>query len=277
MCTFGIVASTDGLTMARSREFPHQVYWLLSSCNNQRKFNIFYIYNIFCLLNKALVVNDKSGYLCDGALISDRFVLTTAECLRASPHFVILGDFDLSLDSPGAKENALQIEVEQRIPHPTFKLSELYHNIGLLQLNTIVPFSSYIRPACLADINISTNYSISTKIDCKTLMRVKFQVYDVENNACEAKMNYLSSKNRYNASAFLCGGRSNFRSCDRCTGEHTIGPLQIFHPKVSCMYQVIGFPIFYVNGCGSILNGSSTIAYNNVALHLKWIERVVWP
>ena len=58
-----------------------------------------------------------------------------------------LGDIDL-------KDTADDVDVQmlnvvRRIPHPDYRMSENYHDIGLLQLDKDVTFDSSVKPACI--------------------------------------------------------------------------------------------------------------------------------
>jgi hypothetical protein len=60
---------------------------------------------------------------------------------------VRLGDIDL-------KDSADDVEVQmlnvvRRIPYPDYRMSEKYHDIGLLQLDRDVTFDGSVKPACL--------------------------------------------------------------------------------------------------------------------------------
>jgi hypothetical protein len=60
---------------------------------------------------------------------------------------VRLGDIDLkdSADDVDVQE----LNVVRRIPHPDYRTSEVYNDIGLLQLDKDVTFDSSVKPACL--------------------------------------------------------------------------------------------------------------------------------
>jgi hypothetical protein len=60
---------------------------------------------------------------------------------------VRLGDIDLKNSADDV--DVQDVNVLRRIPYPDYRISENYHDIGLLQLDKDVTFDSYVKPACL--------------------------------------------------------------------------------------------------------------------------------
>lgn len=82
------------------------------------------------------------NYLCTGALISDRYILTVAACLwRPEPHYVRIGR---------NQRLGKSYEIERVIRHPNYRMGWRYeNNIGLIKLKEPVVFSKNVMPACL--------------------------------------------------------------------------------------------------------------------------------
>lgn len=66
---------------------------------------------------------------------------------RGEPDYVRLGELDILSEEDEAEPETLKIiEV---IPHPDYKTSSKYNDIGLVKMEKKVKLSPFIRPACL--------------------------------------------------------------------------------------------------------------------------------
>ncbi|XP_031345172.1 phenoloxidase-activating enzyme-like [Photinus pyralis] len=104
--------------------------------------------------------------LCSGALLNERYVLTSASCISQKESLnlftILLGDLNLKNNScnqtNSASEECLQVKslsIEEAIPHPLF--NGTFNNVGLIRLNESVVFTEYIQPICLP--NATSNWT----------------------------------------------------------------------------------------------------------------------
>lgn len=99
------------------------------------------------------VVNGETGdYLCAGTIISARFIMTVAHCVRKfqlTLLFVRVGDWDLS--GVGEMFPSYDVEVQSVIVHEEFYAGNLQNDIALLQLKFPLDFSAmpHVGTICL--------------------------------------------------------------------------------------------------------------------------------
>nr|XP_034193956.1 serine protease snake-like [Osmia lignaria] len=223
------------------------------------------------------------AWLCGGTLISERFVLTAAHCTYnlnfKEATWVRVGDLNLERTNDDAKPQDIQIT--ERIRHPSYKKPSEYHDIALLKLETNVQFNEWVRPSCLP-------YSLpDTGTDNKATAtgwgRVDW-AEDTSSDLLKVTINLVPTS-KCN-STFMRGQRDaklkygivdDWQICagepgkDTCQGDSG-GPLVILNNDYNCMYTLIGVTSLG-KICGSIIPGVYTRVYN----YVPWIESVVWP
>lgn len=100
----------------------------------------------------AIVKTGRTQPFCGASVISDRYVLTAAHCLRGKTEGkiqVILGDHDWTKKSDGQDERFSVSEIRR---HPLFnKAAEFDYDFALLKLDRQIKFNQHIRPVCLPD------------------------------------------------------------------------------------------------------------------------------
>ncbi|XP_071055450.1 venom protease-like [Onthophagus taurus] len=186
--------------------------------------------------------------------------------------FVRLGDLDLASNNDDSEPQ--QFQVKRTYEHPDYKLDSRYHDVGLIEIET-VRFSNYIKPACLyTSQEIPSSRLIATGWGSQVyagspvsfLQKVELRHSPFQ----ECKDTYRPEKELENGIVDewqICAGGGN--RGDTCQGDSG-SPLQYKSPKDS-LFLIVGVVSF------GKLCGVAPGVYTRVSYYVPWIESIVWP
>ncbi|OQV11796.1 putative Serine proteinase stubble [Hypsibius exemplaris] len=219
----------------------------------------------------AAILKSDLNYVCGGALIEARLVLTAAHCVakvRGEDLIVRLGEFDVSETTEPPYQD---IHVKKVIIHGDYHSGTLRNDIALLVLDQPAVMNSYIRPVCLPPAIDFTAMTCTVSGWGKNSPNGQFStvlkevdVPVIERTQCQSMLRNAQELGPiFNLhDSFLCAGQAGK---DACAGDGG-SPLIC---KVDGAWRLAGLVSWGI-GCGQFPG-----AYVNVAKFLPWIQGVV--
>ncbi|CAL8074531.1 unnamed protein product [Orchesella dallaii] len=257
-CEAFFSAFISGGRSAREREYPYQV---------------------------ALGYGNSSNpdWRCGGTLISENAVLTAAHCILTaygSPKIVLLGDRKLSVRQDPTR---IEKKVLEMYVHPEYKSPLQYNDIAIIKLESEVPISRAVLPACLPDPVDRLDRTLSVEVSgwgqtgafdgpsdvLQSTFLKKMDTYDCSSYFDSDGTNKRRLPNGIQRSQFCAGDKEGLR--DTCKGDSG-GPATVTKNGENCIHYVVGITSFGSNFCGYQQPG----VYTNTLSYLDWIENMVW-
>ncbi|XP_057335707.1 trypsin V-B-like [Microplitis mediator] len=215
------------------------------------------------------------NYFCGGLLISDKFVLSTADCywLTNKNLTVKVGSSRINFND-NYEEGAQKILIEEIIMHPEYDNLSKNNNIALLKLKNPVTWSDKVKPICLqtkpVDIYMPVDGVNMTAVGWKSHQGIaKLQLKLVAKEKCldNSLVNHLNMNNNN----VICveplkkdNRRELMNNCSNVRGRFI---LRSHNNEV----YLVGVNIFAIDFC------NQPVAYINIDRYIDWIESNVWP
>lgn len=142
------------------------------------------------------------------------------------PKVVRMGDQNLKRTDDDSR--ARDYGIAQVIRHPDYKPSSKYNDIALLELDRDVPFSDYIKPACLwqtFDVNyssgIATGWGLTRDRGNPSDELLKVQLNLITNDRCNEIYDRFQAIKDGIIDTQFCAG-NEFEGKDTCNGDSGI-------------------------------------------------------
>ncbi|KAH8275573.1 hypothetical protein KR026_010931, partial [Drosophila bipectinata] len=220
----------------------------------------------------------RARFKCGGTLITSKFVLTAAHCIKNTLVSVRLGEHDLSKDEdclsfddePVCLDKPLDVPVDKIFVHEGYERFRAVNDIALIRLKYPVQFTDWIRPICLPitkDLQFESQTNISMEVVGWGITEEE-KLSDVPKKAFVNRLN-LAECNIFNPmSTKLCASALGKDSCRGDSG----GPLNyptLYNGKQRWVQA--GIVSYGFQKCGE----DPYAVYTDVAEYMGWITETI--
>uniref|UniRef100_W8C1Q0 Serine protease persephone n=1 Tax=Ceratitis capitata TaxID=7213 RepID=W8C1Q0_CERCA len=218
--------------------------------------------------------NNNLTFPCSGALIDKRFVVAAGHCLKnGMPVIVRLGV--TNLDNEEQRNGMIEKRIKAIHLHPEYTTASAYNDIGLVELDSEVSYSSSIYPVCLhtaASVPLNNTELYATRWGVsgqKIVGEARARIVPLP--LCrDAYSNFVTRRLADGIrTSQLCAHDVN-AVADDCNVAS--GPMILVANERSNKYRLIGIDSF-----GARCNSQIPNVLTRVSEYLDFIESLIWP
>ncbi|XP_055615595.1 transmembrane protease serine 9-like [Toxorhynchites rutilus septentrionalis] len=204
--------------------------------------------------------NDAPSWSCNGAVISNRFVLSSAQCVQSrTPNIVRLGATSIA-------QNAIDIPIEQIIVYPTYNSKYVNGDLALIKLSSEIKFSRNILPACLWPNTEAIPLKLYTLSLDDGLIQVRPRLSKY-NQDCSKFFRFDDPLD----GSQLCA--ENYYSTDNTCQDKNGDPLEGVITKENRKISIVIGLAAYSIGCPT--NHDTVTIYTRLSAYMDWIRSIV--
>lgn len=238
----------------------------------------------------ALIRYKDRKWGCSASIITNKYVLTGAQCVQKEIDIIRVGDWDTSTENDCIRlfgyeecsEDPIDIEPDTITPHQNFSMKPLRNDIALIRLKNTLPFTDFIRPICLPELLDFLDFNHLSLIgwkrkgnDRKKEFLSPLQLYDDAMCSKEFEVHNPSFEVQYEQFCGIARNKTWKPYNNTCTTEIG-GPVlayKAFHGIAVVSIQV-GIVSINPEECGKIDKPS---LFTDVGKHLEWIQENLRP
>ncbi|XP_021693820.1 transmembrane protease serine 9 isoform X2 [Aedes aegypti] len=202
----------------------------------------------------------RNSWSCTGALISDRYVLTSADCVKSGAHNIV------RLGAIYQEKGTQDIGIERIVAYPSYNVGLSTGNLALVRLASKVVFSDRVLPACVWPNHSTVPLKLYTLgvDDGQVIVRPRVARY---NQDCRKfyKLNNLVDEEQFCAENYYFTNNS----CQDRSGDPLEGSISTGSIKISI---VVGISSYNV-GCPG--HSDSITVYARLSAYNNWIFSIV--
>ncbi|XP_069823984.1 ovochymase-2 [Dendropsophus ebraccatus] len=214
-------------------------------------------------------VSISFGYkhVCNGAIVSKIFVLTSASCVARSKVFQNVVLVVAGLQDLDSLTTAQEQKVKRVIPHPQYDPSSRDFDVALIQLEMPFEYNSHVKPICLPDedskletddLCVVTGWYLNMAFPTKLQQQ---QVPVLQNDVCKKYYKGLTDR-------MFCAGAKIGEDNTSCLAQ---SGAPLVYPSHNRTYFIFGIVSWGV-GC---TDSPKLGVYSAVPLFTQWIRATI--